>query len=450
MFALEITFAGEAAATETIFVRRPLALIGAQEDAHVVIDDMKTLNYHLRVCRDLERKFRLTPVGAPGAAQVPQFLEGVYDGEATIDLGPVKLRLTALDIDLLIKETEAPDRAGVRILRQACGGTAPRYPALIVSGDPSVTVSFTTDQPVYIGRSRQCSLRLDSPTISSKHARVGYESGEFWVEDLGSTNGTFVNGQQIAGRVNVQAGVPISFGREVTVVGVVSQEQLARGVPAESTRPAGPVLEEQRYPILVSLSEAARPARIVLSPGSSLVLGRDPASDVWLGAPHVSRRHCAVEMTKSGVVRIIDQSTNGTAHGQGVLRRGETLETTSSPMVLDFGNGITVAVCFSEREEKHFIASAGSVQSFANPEQRAGEVGREAAAGGKRQRRTTTFLRAPGEHIERAPEKASRFGAIAQMYKRLSRRGQVVMALIVAGVFGLLTVIASLLLPVLK
>jgi pSer/pThr/pTyr-binding forkhead associated (FHA) protein len=45
-----------------------------------------------------------------------------------------------------------------------------------------------------IGRGRTADLVLSEPTISRAHAAIGYEEGAFFVQDLGSTNGTGVNG----------------------------------------------------------------------------------------------------------------------------------------------------------------------------------------------------------------------------------------------------------------
>ena len=449
MFALEITFEGDSGGAEVVFIRRPSALIGALESAHVVIDDMKSLRYHLRVSRELERRFRLAPIAEDGATQTPQFLDAVYDGETLVSLGPVSLRLTALDIDLLMKETEAPDKAGVRILREACGGGGPRFPALVISANPPMVVSFAPDQPILLGRARQCSLRVDVPSLSSKHARIGFESGEFWVEDLGSTNGTFVNRQQISGRVNVPAGVAMKFGADVDVVGVVSQDQLSKALSSPSERSAKASVVEAAFPVLVSLSESARPARIVLVPGSSFVLGRDPGSDMWLGAPHVSRRHCGVEMTKSGVVRIIDHSTNGTAYDGGILHKGDVVETTQTPYVLDFGGNISVAVCFDEKDEKTFIKANGSPHSFVAQLTDGGVVTPKTPVG-PRARRTTTWLRQPTATGSVAADREGRFGSVRGMYSALSGQGRFVMMAVALGVAGILSLIVSLLIPVLR
>jgi pSer/pThr/pTyr-binding forkhead associated (FHA) protein len=47
-----------------------------------------------------------------------------------------------------------------------------------------------------VGRGHTADLVLSEPTISRAHAAIGYENGEFFVQDLGSTNGTGVNGQR--------------------------------------------------------------------------------------------------------------------------------------------------------------------------------------------------------------------------------------------------------------
>jgi pSer/pThr/pTyr-binding forkhead associated (FHA) protein len=47
-----------------------------------------------------------------------------------------------------------------------------------------------------IGRGRSADLVLSEPTISRAHAAIGFEAGKFFVQDLGSTNGTGVNGRR--------------------------------------------------------------------------------------------------------------------------------------------------------------------------------------------------------------------------------------------------------------
>jgi len=57
-----------------------------------------------------------------------------------------------------------------------------------------------------IGRSSDCAVSIDVAAISRKHARIGVEQGRFYVEDLGSRNGTFVNNERISGRAMLHEG----------------------------------------------------------------------------------------------------------------------------------------------------------------------------------------------------------------------------------------------------
>lgn len=364
MFAIEINFGDGTSDPEMVFVRRHLVVIGASSDAHVELQDMEPLTYQLRLVREAGRKFRCIPTARNPGVQVPKILEGMYENQARIDLGVVKLNVVALDSDLLLKESEVPDRAGVRVLRHACASSSPLYPAIITLGTTPTVLSFVPDSPVYIGTSKVCGLRIDSPDISPKHARMGYESGEFWIEDLGSTHGTFVNGNQVAGRVNVAAGAPINLGRGVVIVGVTSDEQAERAAIVSPDRMKRPAVEERRYPILISVSEVARPARLVIPLDTVINVGRDPSSDIWLGAPHVSRKHCSFSVSKTGQVSITDHSTNGTAYDDGVLKRGDVIQFHDHGTVFDFGGSVTLALCFTEQQEKQFTSANGDPNVF--------------------------------------------------------------------------------------
>ena len=63
-----------------------------------------------------------------------------------------------------------------------------------------------------LGRRDNSDLRLDDPHVSRTHAIVRRQSGAVWVEDLGSTGGTYVNGDQVAGAHAVRHGDLVRFG----------------------------------------------------------------------------------------------------------------------------------------------------------------------------------------------------------------------------------------------
>ena len=65
---------------------------------------------------------------------------------------------------------------------------------------------------VTIGRSADCDLQLADTYLSSRHARVANDSGDLTIEDLGSTNGTYVNQELVKGRVHLERGDIVQVG----------------------------------------------------------------------------------------------------------------------------------------------------------------------------------------------------------------------------------------------
>jgi len=63
-----------------------------------------------------------------------------------------------------------------------------------------------------LGRDRDCAVRIDSATLSRRHARIVVTSGEATVEDLGSKNGTHVNGQRVKQPVALKDSDQIQLG----------------------------------------------------------------------------------------------------------------------------------------------------------------------------------------------------------------------------------------------
>jgi pSer/pThr/pTyr-binding forkhead associated (FHA) protein len=66
-----------------------------------------------------------------------------------------------------------------------------------------------------VGRGAECELRLDDTFVSQEHARIFAKNGSWYVEDLGSTNGTFVNEQRLAAPAMLTSGDRIRVGTTV-------------------------------------------------------------------------------------------------------------------------------------------------------------------------------------------------------------------------------------------
>lgn len=62
-----------------------------------------------------------------------------------------------------------------------------------------------------VGREMECDIRIGSPQISRMHARLSVSVDSIVVEDLNSTNGTFVNGEEISSKAVIRLGDQVSF-----------------------------------------------------------------------------------------------------------------------------------------------------------------------------------------------------------------------------------------------
>ncbi|MBN1888085.1 MAG: FHA domain-containing protein [Thermoflexales bacterium] len=87
---------------------------------------------------------------------------------------------------------------------------------LVIRQGPGAGQAIEAQQPVLtIGRSRENDLHVDDPQISRHHARLIQQGTAYVLEDLGSTNGTFVNNQRLSAPATIQPGDMIRLGNNV-------------------------------------------------------------------------------------------------------------------------------------------------------------------------------------------------------------------------------------------
>src|SRR5215472_1602506 len=70
------------------------------------------------------------------------------------------------------------------------------------------------DKQILIGRSSDLDMVLVEDMVSRKHARIAMQADQIWIEDLGSTNGTFVNGEKIK-RARLKEGDRVLIGTSI-------------------------------------------------------------------------------------------------------------------------------------------------------------------------------------------------------------------------------------------
>ena len=118
-------------------------------------------------------------------------------------------------------------RALWRDLRASVAGAGASLGRLIVTsttdGGPPTGTNYPLDAVNSIGRDVNNSIVIDDTYVSADHALLTFRGRAWYVEDLGSTNGTFVNGGQVDGLS------PLAFGDEIQIGQVRLRLDRARG-----------------------------------------------------------------------------------------------------------------------------------------------------------------------------------------------------------------------------
>ena len=115
------------------------------------------------------------------------------------DVGSViRSRVTDLSVDEIDAVRSLPSGAALLVVRRG----------------PDLGARFLLDQEVTVaGRHPEVNIFLDDVTVSRRHAEFVRKGTSFSVKDLGSLNGTFVNGSRIDGEVTLEDGVEVQVGK---------------------------------------------------------------------------------------------------------------------------------------------------------------------------------------------------------------------------------------------
>ncbi|MFF4533514.1 FHA domain-containing protein [Streptomyces sp. NPDC001407] len=165
-----------------------------------------------------------TRVTRPSEAEKNQALvvlrDGAVDGRLSHDtfMRRMNIVLTArsrADIDHAMADLRTHGRLSEFIVR-----TVNRVATLTVrirrawhgSRLPGLRLPEPGTEPLSIGRAPLSGLRFDDDSVSRRHAELTYADDHWRLSDLGSRNGTYVNGLRIAGTVRVHPGDHVAFG----------------------------------------------------------------------------------------------------------------------------------------------------------------------------------------------------------------------------------------------
>jgi ABC-type multidrug transport system ATPase subunit/pSer/pThr/pTyr-binding forkhead associated (FHA) protein len=240
---------------------------------------------------------------------------------------------------------------------------------LYITGRGGVEEFLLSAPVATIGRSPECDLRLDHPVVSWRHARVDVAGGATTVSDLGSSNGTYVNGVELAPREprKLVDGDGVRIGPFVLAyraqVGVTPAAVAGdRMTAAVTARPAQTIVLAPSEPASLVVSAPSETVRYELS-GDTVTLGRGDDNDIVVTAGAVSGHHARLER-RDGSWSIIDLgSTNGLyleGHPvrQHVLRDGDLL-TIGSSVAIAYTSGDGGQATPSARPEGTIDVPAG-------------------------------------------------------------------------------------------
>ena len=252
----------------------------------------------------------------------------------------------------------------------AAPAAAPAPPAIasleVIEGPAAGAKISMEDGSFTIGRSETGEGKLgDDGELSRRHARIVRSDGGLQIEDLGSTNGTFVNGQRISAPTGLRPGDLIGVGttkirvpepppRPAAPVPKPAAAPISAGAPGEAQeliaiQPTRTNLRiqpnrariPQQAPILEVVSGPRAGARIALG-YEPFVIGRAEPGDGSLGQDiDLSRRHASVALLDATRVVVEDLgSTNGTWVNQHriasptVIRAGDSVRVGNSELTV--------------------------------------------------------------------------------------------------------------------
>lgn len=205
------------------------------------------------------------------------------------------------------------------------------YKLIFSDSKTSPTAFELTKSEIIIGRDLEVDITIPSPIVSRRHARLMRDGDAYMIEDLGSSNGTFVNGQRVSERRLLRSGDQVRFGQAILLDYSAPQEEQGT-VVSKTPNPSSGVLKTQiEQSIDFENLKAAPPKLVVTVAGESsqtysltrpvITVGRGQDNDIVIPSPIVSSQHARLDRMNGGyVLEMLPQAKNP------VLVEGRPLE----------------------------------------------------------------------------------------------------------------------------
>jgi ABC-type multidrug transport system ATPase subunit len=195
----------------------------------------------------------------------------------------------------------------------------------IKTGAYSGKVVELTQSELVIGRTAPAGLIIVHAEISRRHARLTYQQGNYLLEDLGSRNGTFLNGQPVkdpqvladGDEIRLGSGIILGFSQSTTGIPSLPGESSNRTM-LESSLTAGAVQASIAItPPNLLVTIAGQETRTYTLSKDRITLGRADDNDIVVPSPIISRHHATFEKTSLGYDIVIAPGALNTLTCQG-------------------------------------------------------------------------------------------------------------------------------------
>jgi FHA domain/Domain of unknown function (DUF1707) len=142
---------------------------------------------------------------------------GSADGRLSIDTFSERIERifsarSRAELDALVADVRPPSRVRRALMRGVAWWATLDRDLRTAWQRPHVPVLALPERDVTLGRSRDCDCVLAEPSVSRRHAELRRDGGRWLLRDLGSRNGTRVNGVRLLDEAEVGPGDRVSFG----------------------------------------------------------------------------------------------------------------------------------------------------------------------------------------------------------------------------------------------
>lgn len=155
----------------------------------------------------------------------------------------------------------------------------------VMRSGPNTGTTYPLEAPeIIIGRDASNGIAINDAEISRKHAKLSLHGSAYVIQDLGSTNGTFVNRQRLTGTQVLNAGDTVSFGENIVLTYEAAMDPNATMISsAQAPRMVAPIRRPEP-------AQAPAPAPVYAPAPAPVYSGQVPANSVPMAMPPAKKK----------------------------------------------------------------------------------------------------------------------------------------------------------------